>query len=390
MFCSSCQVRKYLLLLDSRKEHIKFWRPQMLLLVSNPRCCCDLLDFINDLKKSGLYVVGHVEVGSLDHTVSDPCQEQHSIWLRLIDTLRIKAFVEVTMAGSIREGVQQLIRTSGLGGMKPNTICLGFYDEAAQEDTFTCRVAGQNRRRIKFYTRDEWEDDFMQGFLPPRNPHEMKSLMAVEYTEMLRDVFKMKKNLCLFRHFHALNKDDIFKSKDLHIDVWPINLFKPESANYFDNTCLFMLQLACILHMVPKWRSSTRLRIFMCTTTSMDDVANKEKKLSEILRQLRIPGIIKPVSFDHAMSLLQDPVGGASGDASRTQMIGQNTDYISALNELIRSQCRQTATVFCYLPKLSTSEPVPDWYLPQLDLLTSDLPPTVLIHGIHPVTSTTL
>lgn len=63
------------------------------------------------------------------------------------------------------------------------------------------------------------------------------------------------------------------------------------------------------------------------------------------------------------------------------------------MNQLIRNHSTETAVCFVYLPmpkELKGSNLQNVTYLNDLTDLTNNLPPTVLVHGVSAVTSTTL
>lgn len=87
------------------------------------------------------------------------------------------------------------------------------------------------------------------------------------------DVLRMKKNICLCRHFHLLNKSEIAgnikQNRIKYIDVWPVNVFEPHNDDPFDVVSLFMMQLACIINMLPVWKN-LHLRLFLCETENIN------------------------------------------------------------------------------------------------------------------------
>jgi len=159
---------------------------------------------VNDLKKGGLYVIGHVKIGEFANQNSDPTIEEFPHWLSLIDHMRVKAFVELTMTKTVREGMHHLIRLSGMGAMKPNTIVLGFYDEETPQNFFL-------DSQYATTTFDNTTTLPNNVVFPLRHTTSEKNLDAVQYIDMCSDVLRMKKNLCLCRNFHLLNKAQLTK-----------------------------------------------------------------------------------------------------------------------------------------------------------------------------------
>ncbi|KAK6322329.1 solute carrier family 12 member 9 isoform X1 [Coregonus clupeaformis] len=393
------QVRKYLLMLDVRKDHVKFWRPQVLLMVANPRSSCQLINFVNQLKKGGLFVLGHVKLGDLDTLPSDPVQQQYNFWLSLVDKLGVKAFVDLTLSTSVRQGTQHLLRITGLGGMKPNTLVLGFYDSCTPEDYFLQDPA--------FYESEEaGGDDFgvdlpsLQAHFPPvRHVESPRWLTPEEYVGIISDAIKMSKNVCLGRYFSQLQGESMGTKTDgaeRIIDVWPLNLLRPgsTSAASVDVCSLFLLQMACVLNMASRWRHA-RMRIFLCVEAESSDQGwvVKEETFRELLRKLRIRASIKIVPWDSVVQLYgqkqtPDPELGELGLTRPAPALSE--DFLSAVNCLLMEHSAQAAVRFLYLPRPPTHSSQSQQYLSQLEAVTHGLGPTLLIHGLTPVTCTEL
>ncbi|XP_076139115.1 solute carrier family 12 member 9 [Alosa pseudoharengus] len=403
------QVRKYLLMLDVRKDHVKFWRPQVLLMVANPRGSLGLISFINDIKKSGLYVLGHVQIGDLDVLPSDPLQSQYDSWLSLVDHLNIKAFVNLTLASSIRHGVQHLLFISGLGGMRPNTLVLGFYDDCPPVDLLQDPAMSSSGTSAD--GSEDPEDPLLRFHFPGlRRPaggsgeaSSGKSLSAQEYVSVIADAVKMHKNVALARGFGECVSPARSGGGggSVCVDVWPLSLLRPDASSYVDTCSLFLLQMACILSMSRPWQRA-RLRLFLCVEKGRSLKA-AEHKLGLLLRELRMKAEVHTVAWDTQVALHwqrqreqedrgekeEDPDDYANSFPSNASRLSD--DYLLAVNRLILDQPGPPPAVrFLYLPRPPADTRRYRSYLQQLELLTRDLGPTLLIHGITPVITTQL
>ncbi|XP_057188690.1 solute carrier family 12 member 6-like [Triplophysa rosa] len=123
-------ARFALLRLEEGPPHTKNWRPQLLVLlkldedahVKSPR----LLTFASQLKAGkGLTIVGTVITGNFLQTYGESLAAEQTL-KHLMEKERVKGFVQCIVAQKPREGISHMIQSSGLGGMRHNTVVMGW------------------------------------------------------------------------------------------------------------------------------------------------------------------------------------------------------------------------------------------------------------------------
>lgn len=82
-------------------------------------------------------------------------------------------------------------QVAGLGGMRPNTVVLGFYDNYEQKDTLFNLISSEKLskdRRLTF---------LMEKFEPLKRNNESHIFSPMEYVQLIKDSLRLQKNVCI-------------------------------------------------------------------------------------------------------------------------------------------------------------------------------------------------
>ncbi|XP_055916660.1 solute carrier family 12 member 6 isoform X2 [Eupeodes corollae] len=145
-------ARYSLLRLEEGPPHTKNWRPQILVMAKlNDNLMPKyrkIFSFATQLKAGkGLTICVSVLPGDYNKINSQATQCKQSL-RKLMDDEKVKGFCDILVAREIEEGISSVIQTIGLGGMKPNTVIVGWPYSWRQENKQSWRTFIQTVRTV--------------------------------------------------------------------------------------------------------------------------------------------------------------------------------------------------------------------------------------------------
>ncbi|XP_069156705.1 bumetanide-sensitive sodium-(potassium)-chloride cotransporter isoform X3 [Procambarus clarkii] len=448
---SSTQAQTYVsalkttLDLNTVEEHVKNFRPQLLVLTGSPGSRPPLLDFAQSITKNiSLLACGHVIQGPQTQRVRNSLIRQAYSWLH---RHKIRAFYSVIEGNNLEEGARNLFQLVGLGKLRPNTVLLGYkanwrkcdrqelkayfntLHEALDmyfgiailrvpqgldysqiiEDEDTPVVMNGNDGGITRITEERsgqsapnqltQDGTDSEASSPPGSP-EVQRAAAVSGVPGADDGQKRRASLAnLYRgpggvelSKDVLNNITMFKRKQKKgtIDVWWL----------YDDGGLTLL-VPYILTTRSQW-SGCKLRVFALANRK-DELDMEQRSMANLLSKFRIdysdviviPDVAKKAAessrmeFDH---LIEDFKARSTEEISKenegiliseAELLGQRekTNRHVRLRELLLENSKEASLVVMTLPMPRKSSVSAPLYMAWLETLTRNMPPFILIRG---------
>eukprot|EP00300_Choanocystis_sp_HF-7_P020250 c20549_g1_i1.p1 GENE.c20549_g1_i1~~c20549_g1_i1.p1 ORF type:complete len:876 (+),score=186.56 c20549_g1_i1:76-2703(+) len=360
------QVRKYLLKLDERKQHVRNWRPAVLALVQNPMHSHVTMQFGNQIKKGGLYVIGHYLYGDTEqlHDTGKYVAVRND-WLNFFQRLGIKAFVEISTGVDQRQAYQALLTHSGLGAMRPNTVIMDLLTNEPVSPFPNIKNVS-HVAPISFVSTTE---------LP--TPPLLDSLM---YMQIIGDVIRARLSLMISINFEKLQIVNSRRASrppnaQRFIDVW----LTYDVLRCSDNTMGMMLQLSHILSTQHDWEKLRPVvRVFLLIGAGTDSTGAK-LLLTERLWKMRLTAhhttftvalpfyTIEPDSPEHVTQVREE----------MTKIVGEKS----------RAALVTFVPLWPFGDEVTKNREDSDQYIQNIREMTQNWGPTVMVHGAHNVVS---
>ena len=306
------------------------------------------------------------------------------------------------VAPSLRAGVQSMMHLAGLGKMRPNTLVMGFKRNWTDQknihdvvdylgvinDTFELnyglvilRMNEKQKREIivQLEDRDDTEnsdcilDEGEYSKTKPRSSPATKSTQ--EERESLTSPDKHSPEISEDRIKSPLVETSLKEKQRGTIDVWWI---------YDDGGLTVLIPYLLSLHRA--WKHC-KLRFFSADIRSKHELSPQRLRMANLLKKFRIDascveqteGISKKPSEESVDAFRRLPVGQELGDAP---IEDQKVLRTIRIGELVRQNCTSnTRLVVMSIPVPVTDVTTPLMYMSWLEVLSADLPPTLLVRG---------
>ncbi|XP_042906995.1 solute carrier family 12 member 2-like [Parasteatoda tepidariorum] len=446
---SSTQAQTYSMALNAVvklnevADHVKNYRPQILVLTGHPSHRPPLLDFSYTItKKLSLLICGNVITKEhLNHKSRTAVLDLGHKYLR---RRNIKGFYSTVEDTSFSRGVSSLLQVAGMGKLKPNMILMGYkinwemcgYDEvkeyfnvihkaldmhmaigilrlpegldyskfAPHLEQFALLSKKERKKRIEYRSDGILRNkscselseisvascpmDSSRESSPPSSPATLRSLNGVVSQDphgqvnlgFMECADDMKSTPSIPDEVKLSATQFQRRQKKGHIDVWWL----------YDDGGLTML-IPHILSTRSQW-SGCKLRIF-ALANKKDELDREQRNMVALLNKFRIdysdvtviPDIVKPPEeasqkeFEALITKWQSEENHIS--ESELYALKDKTNRHIRLSELLQKYSSESSLVVMTLPMPRKSTCSAALYMAWLETLTKDMPPFLLIRG---------
>lgn len=133
-------TRFALLRFERSRQHVRNWRPVLLVLCGNPKARLTLVEFARWFEADrGLLFLAQIVTGEWEKLLPRHKGAKESLH-NFIDENRLSAFAQTVIADDFEHGVATLLQVTGLGQFQPNTVLMGRSEDAIKQASFARAV----------------------------------------------------------------------------------------------------------------------------------------------------------------------------------------------------------------------------------------------------------